>query len=186
MTVPAIASRGRRPLRHMIRLRFGLALAALGVVGVFGFATAASVPPPAGPLALPVTFLELMRATIEPSTGGIWGAQAAEALADEDWLLVEKDAIDLVASATLLIVPGAGPKDAEMAAAPDWRAWSLDLQQAAMQIRAAATAKDVDKLNAAADRMSDLCLACHAKYYTEGPSDGVSRYPFYPARVRGQ
>ena len=32
--------------------------------------------------------------------------------------------------------------------------------------------------------MSDLCLACHAKYQTQAPADGVTRYPFYPARVR--
>ena len=102
MTFPVVSFRGARSLRSTIWLRYGSALAALGAVAAVGFATAAATPPPPQPLALSVSFLDLMRATFDPTAAGIWGAQGAEALAEEDWLLVEKDAVELVGATTLL------------------------------------------------------------------------------------
>jgi hypothetical protein len=35
---------------------------------------------------------------------------------------------------------------------------------------------------AAADHLQEICEACHTKFRPQAPSDGVSRYPFYPKR----
>jgi hypothetical protein len=34
----------------------------------------------------------------------------------------------------------------------------------------------------AADHLQEVCEGCHTKYRAQTPSDGVSRYPFYPKR----
>jgi hypothetical protein len=41
---------------------------------------------------------------------------------------------------------------------------------------------DQKKMAAAADHLQEICEACHTKYRPQSPSDGVSRYPFYPKR----
>src|SRR5260370_25308472 len=48
--------------------------------------------------------------------------------------------------------------------------------------RAAVKAKDQKKLTDAADHLVDVCQSCHDKYRPEKPSDGIARFPFYPAR----
>jgi hypothetical protein len=41
---------------------------------------------------------------------------------------------------------------------------------------------DQKKLAAAGDHLQELCEGCHTKYRPQTPTDGVSRYPFYPKR----
>jgi cytochrome c5 len=56
------------------------------------------------------------------------------------------------------------------------------MEKTALQIRNAVMGKDQKKMAAAADHLQEICEACHAKYRPQAPSDGVSRYPFYPKR----
>jgi hypothetical protein len=139
-------------------------------------------PPAAQTLALPLSLLDVMRASVEIPANGIWDAQVAETLTDNDWLLVDQDAADLAASATLMSMPGAGQSDAAWVANADWQEWSADIQKTALALRAAAKVKDQQALFDGADRLLETCTACHEKYRPESPSDGVARYPFYPKR----
>ena len=134
------------------------------------------------PLAVPVSILDLMRASVESPADGIWAAQGAEKLGDDDWLLAEEDSVSLAGAATLMSMPGAGKNDRKWVANADWQSWVRDVQATALAIRAAARAKDLSKFSAAADHLTEICQNCHTKYRPEAPSDGVARYPFYPKR----
>lgn len=149
------------------------------------FAQSASTAKPAGkspPLAAPVSILDLMRASVEIPADGIWAAQGAEKLDDDDWLLVDEDSVSLAGAATLISMPGAGRNDRRWVANADWQSWVRDLQTTALSIRAAAKVKDSAKVSAAADHLSEICQNCHMKYRPQAASDGVARYPFYPKR----
>jgi hypothetical protein len=140
---------------------------------------------PAGnspPLAVPVSILDLMRASVEIPADGIWAAQGAEKLSDDAWLLADEDSVGLAGAATLISKPGTGQNDRKWVANSDWRSWASDMQTTALSIRAAAKAKDLTKFSAAADHLSEVCQSCHTKYRPQAPSDGVARYPFYPKR----
>ena len=156
---------------------------------IFGLATSlagsAWAAKPAGnfaQLVVPVSILDLMRASVEIPADGIWAAQGAESLSDDDWLLADEDSVSLAGAATLISTPGTGRNDRMWVANPDWQSWVRDLQTTALAIRAAAKAKDPAKFSAAADHLSEICQSCHTKYRPEAPSDGVARYPFYPKR----
>ena len=135
-------------------------------------------PPPAAPLSI----LDLMRASVEIPADGIWAAQGAEKLSEDDWLLVDQDSVSLAGAATLISQPGTGKNDRKWVASTDWQSWVRDMQTTALAIRAAAKAKDSTQFSAAADHLSEVCQSCHTKYRPEAPSDGVARYPFYPKR----
>jgi hypothetical protein len=150
-----------------------------------GAATPAGKTVPAGkaaPLAVPVSLLDLMRASVEIPADGIWAAQGAEKLSDDDWLLADQDSVSLAGAATLISKPGTGKNDRKWVANADWQSWVRDLQTTALAIRAAAQARDQAKFGAAADHLSEVCQSCHTKYRPQAPSDGVARYPFYPKR----
>lgn len=143
-----------------------------------GWAAAPQRPSAAAPLSI----LEVMRAAIEIPADGLWAAQGAEKLTDEDWLLVEQDSIQLIGAASLVARAGGGPNDAKWVANADWQNWVGDMRKTAAELRATAKSKDAAKLAAAGDHLQEVCSGCHAKYRPSEPSDGVSRYPFYPKR----
>lgn len=156
---------------------------------IFGLATllagsawAAKPPGNTAAPAVPVSILDLMRASVEIPADGIWAAQGAEKLDDDDWLLADEDSVSLAGAATLISKPGTGKNDRQWVANTDWQTWVRDMQITALNIRAAAKAKDSAKLSAAADHLSEVCQSCHTKYRPAAPSDGVARYPFYPKR----
>jgi hypothetical protein len=138
--------------------------------------------PKAPPVALPVSLLDLMRASVEIPADGIWVAQGADSLSDDEWLLADQDSVSLAGAAILISKPGTGKNDRKWVGNADWQSWVRDLQRTALAIRAAAKAKDSAKFSAAADHLSEVCQNCHTKYRPEAPSDGVARYPFYPKR----
>jgi hypothetical protein len=145
----------------------------------------ASAVKPAGktaPPALLVSILDLMRASVEIPADGIWAAQGADKLSDDDWLLADEDSVNLAGAATLISKPGMGKNDRQWVANADWQSWVREVQTTAVAIRATAKARDFAKFSAAADHLSEVCQSCHTKYRPEAPSDGVARYPFYPKR----
>jgi hypothetical protein len=145
-------------------------------------ALSANPPGKSVPLAVPVSILDLMRASVEIPADGIWAAQGAEKLSDDDWQLADEDAVSLAGVASLISRPGIGKNDRKWVANADWQSWVRDVQTTALAIRAAAKAKDLSLFSGAADHLSEVCQSCHTKYRPEAPSDGVARYPFYPKR----
>ena len=155
--------------------------ASLGLLAlVCGFALAESPAP--HPRPLPISLVDVMRASVEIPADGIWAAEGADKMSEEDWQLADQDAVNLIAATTLLATAGTGKNDAKWVANADWQAWIRDMQKTALQIRSAVKATDQKKMAAAADHLQELCEACHTKYRPTTPSDGFSRYPFYPKR----
>jgi cytochrome c553 len=134
------------------------------------------------PLLSPLSILEVMRASIEIPADGLWAAQGADKLSEEDWQLADQDAVQLIGATTLASRGGKGKHDQEWVSKADWQGWMSDMLKTAVALRAAAKAQDAAKLSAAADHLQEICAACHAKYRPAQPSDGVARYPFYPKR----
>jgi cytochrome c' len=152
------------------RMAISLALTCLGFAAI------------SRPLPLPVSLLDVTRASIEISADGIWAVEFADKLSANDWQLADQDAVNLIAATTLLASAGTGKNDAKWVANPDWQTWVRDLETTALQIRSAVKGMDQKKMAAAADHLQEICEACHAKYRPQAPSDGLSRYPFYPKR----
>jgi hypothetical protein len=138
--------------------------------------------PPKTTAALPISIADLMRACIEIPADGIWAAEGAEQLSEEEWQLADQDSVNLITGTMLVMRAGTGRSDAKWVAAADWQAWAKDLQKTALQVREAVKAKDQKKLAAASDHLQEICEGCHTKYRPQTPTDGVSRYPFYPKR----
>jgi Cytochrome C' len=150
-----------------------------------GAPVAADTHKPSAPqsAALPLSLLDLMRAAIEVPAEGLWATEGAEKVTDEDWLLADQDAVQLIGATALMAKGGtAGKNDRKWAANADWQAWIKDMIETAVALRAAAKLKDTAKLAASGDHLQEICAACHAKYRPAEPSDGVARYPFYPKR----
>ena len=141
-----------------------------------------AAPPPKPATALPLSIADLMRASIEIPADGIWAAEGSEKLSDEEWQLADQDSVNLLVAAQLMSKAGTDKQDAKWVSAADWQTWSRDMQKTALQIRSAAKEMDQKKLAAAGDRLQELCEACHTKYRPQTPTDGISRYPFYPKR----
>jgi hypothetical protein len=143
----------------------------------------AAAAPAASALHLPFPIRDYMRASVEIPSDGLWAAQAASMLSDDEWLLADQDSADLAAAATFMNVPGNGKDDEKWVANADWQMWAADVQKTALQIRDAVKAKDQMKLSDGADHLAETCQACHDKYRPETPSDGIARFPFYPKRI---
>jgi hypothetical protein len=147
-----------------------------------GTPTAANSGAAVRPLALPISLVDLMRASIEIPADGLWAAAGADKLSAEDWQLADQDAVNLIAASTLVARAGTGKLDRKWVANADWQRWVREMEKTALAIRAAVKAQDQKKLATAADQLQTTCEACHTKYRPQTPSDGVSRYPYYPKR----
>ena len=142
--------------------------------------TAAATPPKAP--TLPISLADVMRASVEIPADGIWSAEGADKLSEDDWQLADQDAVNLIAAAQLVARAGTGKNDSKWAANADWQNWVRDMEKASLQIRSAVKAMNQKERAAAADHLQEICESCHTKYRPQAPSDGVSRYPFYPKR----
>ena len=134
------------------------------------------------PLVLAISMADLMRASIEIPANGIWAAAGGDKLSDDEWQLADQDAVNLIAASTLVASGGTGKNDAKWAAAADWQTRTREMEKTALQIRAAVKAMDQKKMGSSADHLQEVCESCHTKYRPLAPTDGVSRYPFYPKR----
>jgi cytochrome c556 len=164
-------------------------LAVASVVFAAGSAFAADTQKPAATAAaapraliLPISIADVMRASLEIPADGIWAAQGADKLSDDDWQLADQDAVNLIVASTVVSSAGTGKNDRKWVANADWQTWVRDMEKTALQIRAAVKVQDQKTMSAAADHLQAICEACHTKYRGQAPSDGISRYPFYPKR----
>jgi cytochrome c556 len=147
-----------------------------------GAAPAAPHAAAAHAVTLPISLVDVMRASVEIPADGIWAAEGADKLAEEDWQLADQDAVNLIAASALISRAGTGKNDAKWVANADWQSWVRDIEKTSLQIRSAVKATDQKAMATAADHLQEVCESCHTKYRPQTPSDGVSRYPFYPKR----
>lgn len=96
---------------------------------------------------------------------------------DNDWHLVTSSAYEMMLSGAVIQVPGNGQFDEQWTANPEWQALARDLTTIGAQALSLSEAKstDVDEWRKVGDRLIQNCLACHAKFKPEIPSEGVLR-----------
>jgi hypothetical protein len=124
-----------------------------------------------------------MVSLVDFAADGIWRPAVNEiGLSDEQWLLAEQDAYNLIASATLITTPGTGDNDLKWVQDPDWRRWATEMQIVALEAKAAVEAKDQERLKLVGDRLVEICQACHQKFKPGLPVMGITRFPIYPKR----
>ncbi len=135
------------------------------------------------PLSLAVPINAVMVALVDFAADGVWRPAASEmGLSDEQWLLAEQDAINLIASTTLITTPGTGANDAQWVKDPDWRRWATEMRTVSLEAKAAVDSRDQERLGLVGDRLVELCQACHQKFKPGLPSMGITRFPIYPKR----
>lgn len=134
-------------------------------------------------LPLRVSINAVMVALVDFAADGIWRPAASETpLTDRQWLFAEQDATNLIASASLITMPGAGASDARWVEEDDWRRWATEMQATAEQAKAAIDTRDQPRLKLVGDRLVEICQTCHQKYKPGLPSMGITRFPIYPKR----
>jgi hypothetical protein len=134
-------------------------------------------------LALPIPINAVMVSLVDFAADGVWRPAASDlSLSDQQWLLAEQDAYNLIAATTLMSIPGTGTNDAVWVKDADWRRWTEEMRVVALEAKAAVDAKDQERLRLVGDRLVELCQACHQKFKPGLPTMGITRFPIYPKR----
>lgn len=123
------------------------------------------------PLPLLVSVKDLMGGAIAFSAHVVEAIDATEApLTRGDWGAARLAASDLVASATLLTTPTSNGNflDAFRKRDGEWRILAKSMQNAGLEIVAAADARDRPALTAARKSVGEACQACHAHFGVHG------------------
>ncbi|NNC63737.1 MAG: hypothetical protein HKN84_03045 [Gammaproteobacteria bacterium] len=121
----------------------------------------------------------LMVALIDHSAHRIWEAGYEDVITGREWQTLEKYAVQLVASGTVLSLGGTGVADPGRVAAPAWRRFSEDMTDAASAALLAIQEQDQRALEDADVAILEACEACHAVFKPEAPTEGISHIPHY-------
>lgn len=139
---------------------------ALALVMLVFLASCARTEPP--PYRIDMPMKEIMGHVLDPAADMVWSAAGYEVTeagerelfptTEDGWLAVENGATIVAESANLLMLPGRAPDDGE------WMRLAGRMADEAMTVKAAAMAKDKDRLFAAGGTLYESCVACHDKY----------------------
>jgi cytochrome c553 len=109
----------------------------------------------------------------------LWDASYKPQLSGRDWQQVEQHAIQLVASGTLISLPGNGPADQGWVMSPAWQEWSQKLTDGGLEALAAVKNTDQRALERAGDTIVATCQGCHDAFKPETPTEGIMHIPHY-------
>ncbi len=155
-----------------------LLVSAAALVGVQrGLAQQADSDGPSVPLQTSIN--ALMVDLVDHAAHEIWDASYAEELTEHDWQVVEQHAIQLVASGTLISLPGTGEADQGWVLAPAWQDWAQRLTDGGLAAQAAVERNDQSALEQAGNDIVETCEGCHAAFKPEAPTEGIEHVPHY-------
>jgi len=130
---------------------------------------AEAVDPAAGPLPVLVTTRELMGGLTAFSAHVIESiATSTVSKAPSEWDAVSLAASDLAAASSLMTMNNDNVVDNMRRSDGHWRLLSKALQDAALEVRTAARARDAAALLAASSDIRQACRSCHAQYRVHG------------------
>lgn len=94
-----------------------------------------------------------------------------------DWHLVSNSAYEIVLGGAVIAHPGTGEFDKQWTETEDWQRLAHELTGIGTDALKLADAQSTDQKawRAVGDRLIQNCLACHAKFKPEIPSQGVLR-----------
>jgi cytochrome c556 len=187
-----------RTVYWLLTLVVAVLITAFATLRVGSAKVAAPEPAAAAAAANPVgTVRDVMKGIVDPNATAIWDSVGTESndkglvekspKTDEEWAVVERQALTLAEAANLLITPGrhlALPEEANYKSKPDapeltptqieqkiaanpgeWVKHAKDLQATAVKAMAAAKAKDKDALLNVGEAIDNACESCHLVYW---------------------
>ena len=125
------------------------------------------------PLILPISLNEIMVALVNQSADPIWVASWRNPQNDQEWRNLEYLGYQLEVAGSLLTIPGTGPYDKQWTANPQWTVYAAQLKESGILARQAAEKKDLVLLNAAGDRIVEVCESCHKEFKLALPTGGL-------------
>lgn len=132
--------------------------------------------PATPPLSLPVSLNAVMVGAIDHASDPLFGVGNAMygsgrlPKSDADWAEVQFHAYQMVILGKVIQLPGTGPKDAEWAANPQFRAFADSLSAVGMDMLALTEKKDAKGFQAAGNKLIDICESCHQAFKPEIPT----------------
>ena len=93
--------------------------------------------------------------------------------------MIEQHAIQLVASGTLMSLPGTGVADRGWVVSRAWQEWSQELTDGALAALAAVEDTDQGDLEEAGGLLVETCEGCHAVFKPESPTEGIMHIPHF-------
>ena len=121
---------------------------------------------------LPVSLNTVMVAMVNQAADPLWVAAWHNPQTDADWRELERRAVQLELSGTLLSVPGIGPLDEQWVAEPHWQNWAASLREVGRNAFAAVKARDLDTIAMVGGQLVDTCEGCHRDFKLELPTGG--------------
>ena len=124
------------------------------------------------PAPLPITYNDVMVALVNEAADPIWVAAWHDPETEREWRDLERRAYQLKLGGALLAQPGTGPLDAQWAADPAWREWSIRLRDAGTAAIAAVESRDTQSISRAGDIIVEVCEGCHTHFRPAMPTGG--------------
>ncbi|XOV83344.1 MAG: hypothetical protein ACFHXK_21150 [bacterium] len=121
---------------------------------------------------LPVSLNTVMVAMVNQAADPLWVAAWRNPQSDADWRELERRAVQLELSGTLLAVPGTGPLDDQWVASPEWQNWAGALRQVGALAVEAVKVRDVDTIAMVGGQIVDICEGCHRDFKLALPTGG--------------
>ena len=121
---------------------------------------------------LPVSLNTVMVAMVNQAADPLWVAAWHNPQTDADWRELERRAVQLELSGTLLAVPGTGPLDDQWVASDQWQNWAGALRDVGESAVAAVKVRDVDTIAMVGGQIVDICEGCHRDFKLALPTGG--------------
>lgn len=127
-------------------------------------------------LPLLVPYAGLMVGIVDWSSYGVFYLATQDtALTEDDWTAAGLAAVNLIATSTLLSMPGSGYNDRQRVEHPDWLGRVADFQNTSVLVLAAVQGRDRPAFDRAADLLAQTCQSCH-KQFKVMPSKETSQF----------
>jgi hypothetical protein len=97
---------------------------------------------------------------------------------DADWRRLERHAIQLAGSGSLIALGGTGEFDREWSQRPTWATRAQALTQAAVVSLNAIRARNFEQLVRGNSALTDSCEGCHEEFKPSLPTEGITHQPY--------
>jgi hypothetical protein len=168
-------------LKTIMRIRFPALLVLVSAIALSGLSPsmAQQADKDAKFVPLQTSINAVMVDLVDHSAHFIWDASYAPKLSGRDWQVVEQHAIQLVASGTLISLPGTGVADRGWVVSPAWQEWAQKLADGGLAALAAVKTADQRALERAGDVIVETCEGCHSVFKPDTPTEGILHVPHY-------
>ena len=167
--------------QKLVKIMF--ALTPLGIIGVISAQD--SQQPYNNPVPVQTSMNEIMVMAVDYAAHWIWDAQEEPPATEEDWFRIRVHATQLVALGSTIALGGTGVADNGWVRSPEWARDAQALVDVGHDALEAAENQNANALNAAADRLVEVCESCHDTFKPEVPTEGLLHRDVHREARRG-